>query len=106
MDLEIICRLSAVSACNNVLSYIDESYLKTITDTEKDYVEGIFRRLREHEYDSRLMKLYVVGGGGCLIKNFGSHDNSRVTINDDICATAKGYERMLEMKLIRNGGSI
>jgi plasmid segregation protein ParM len=85
---------------------IDESYLKTITDTAKEYVEDIFRRLREHEYDPRLMKLYVVGGGGCLIKNFGSYDNNRVTINDDICATAKGYERMLEMKLIRNGGSI
>jgi len=85
---------------------IDESYLKTITDTAKEYVEGIFRRLREHEYDTRLMKLYFVGGGGCLIKNFGSYDGSRVTINDDICATAKGYERMLEMKLIRNGGSI
>ena len=85
---------------------IDENYLKTIIDTAKEYVEGIFRRLREHEYDSKLMKLYVVGGGGCLIKNFGSYDGSRVTINDDICATAKGYERMLEMKLIRNGGNI
>lgn len=85
---------------------IDENYLKTIIDTAKEYVEGIFRRLRDHEYDSKLMKLYVVGGGGCLIKNFGSYDGSRVTINDDICATAKGYERMLEMKLIRNGGNI
>ena len=85
---------------------IDESYLKTITDTAMEYVSGIFRRLREHEYDPRLMRLYVVGGGGCLIKNFGNYDENRVTINDDICATAKGYERMLEMKLIRGGGSV
>ena len=85
---------------------IDENYLKTIIDSAKEYVEGIFRRLRDHEYDSKLMKLYVVGGGGCLIKNFGSYDGSRVTINHDICANAKGYERMLEMKLIRNGGNI
>ena len=42
---------------------IDDDYLKTITDTAKEYVEGIFRRLREHGYDSKLMKLYVVGGG-------------------------------------------
>lgn len=82
---------------------MDESYLKTIRDTAAEYVEQIFRKLREHEYDPRLMRLYVVGGGGCLIKNFGSYDEGRVTINDDICATAKGYERMLEVKLLRGG---
>ena len=85
---------------------IDESYLKIITSTATEYVSDIFRRLRENEYDPKLMRLYVVGGGGCLIKNFGSYDKSRVVINDDICATAKGYERMLEMKLIRSGGSV
>ena len=37
---------------------IDGDYLKTITNTAKEYVEGIFRRLREHGYDSKLMKLY------------------------------------------------
>ena len=69
----------------------------------KRYTVGIFRRLREHEYDPKLMKLYVVGGGGCLIRNFGEYDPSRVFINEDICATAKGYERMLEMQLLRSG---
>lgn len=85
---------------------IDGDYLKTITDTVREYVSGIFRRLREHGYDPKLMKLYIVGGGGCLIRNFGEHDGNRVTINDDICATAKGYERMLEMKLMRSGGVV
>ena len=85
---------------------IDEAYLKTITDTAREYVDCIFLRLREHGYDPKLMKLYIVGGGGCLIHNFGSFDESRVTINDDICATAKGYERMLEMKLVRSGGKL
>jgi len=85
---------------------IDEAYHKTITDTAREYVDGIFLRLREHGYDPKLMKLYIVGGGGCLIRNFGSFDERRVTINDDICATAKGYERMLEMKLFRSGGKL
>ena len=71
---------------------IDEQYLDTVIKTAKEYTAGIFRRLREHEYDSKLMKLYVVGGGGCLIRNFADYDASRVIINDDICATAKGYE--------------
>lgn len=82
---------------------IDPEYLKTITDTAREYVDGIFRRLREHGYDPRLMKLYVVGGGGCLIKNFADYDENRVTINEDICATVKGYERMAEAKLLRAG---
>ena len=76
---------------------IKEDYLKTITDTATDYVEGIFQRLREHEYNPELMRLYVLGGGSCLIRNFGVYDASRVTINDDICATAKGYEYLAEL---------
>ena len=85
---------------------IDDEYLKTVVKTAKAYTAGIFRRLREHEYDPKLMKLYVVGGGGCLIRNFADYDESRVTVNDDICATAKGYERMLEMQLFRGGGRV
>ena len=46
---------------------------------------------------------YVVGGGGCLIRNFGTYDKSRVTIIDDICATAKGYESLAYMSLKRRG---
>jgi len=65
---------------------------------------GIFRRLREHEYDLELMKLYVVGGGGCLVKNFGEFEG-RVIINDDICATAKGYEYLARLRA-RKGGAV
>ena len=45
------------------------------------------------------MKLYIVGGGGCLIRNFGVYDRTRVIINDDICATVKGYEKWAEHQL-------
>ena len=69
-------------------------------------MDGIFRRLREHGYDPRLMKLYVVGGGGCLIRNFADYDRNRVVINEDICATAKGYEYMALVTLNRNVGAI
>ena len=50
--------------------------------------------------------LYVVGGGGCLIRNFADFDASRVIINEDICATAKGYEYMALVTLNRNGGVV
>ena len=84
---------------------INGKYLKTITDTATKYVEGIFQRLREHEYNPELMRLYVLGGGSCLIRNFGTFDKERVTINDDICATAKGYEHLAELNLRRGGAA-
>ena len=85
---------------------IDKAYLETVVSAAKEYTAGIFRRLREHEYDPKLMKLYVVGGGGCLIRNFADYDSSRVFINEDICVTAKGYEYMALMTLKRNGGAV
>ena len=83
---------------------ISERYLTAIKSTARNYVAGIFRRLREHEYDPELMKLYVVGGG-CLIKNFGEFDTGRVVINEDICATAKGYEYLARLRA-RKGGAV
>ena len=47
------------------------------------------------------IRLYIVGGGGCLVKHFGQYDESRVTILDDICATAKGYEYLAFTSLRR-----
>ena len=35
------------------------------------------------------MRLYVVGGGGCMIRILENMTKSRVTIVRDICATAK-----------------
>ena len=52
------------------------------------------------------MRLYVVGGGSCILKNFGNYDIDRVIINDDICATAKGYELLAEQKQNRKGGIV
>jgi plasmid segregation protein ParM len=85
---------------------ISERYLTAIRATAAEYAAGIFRRLREHEYDSELMRLFVVGGGGCIIKNFADYAQDRVIINDDICATAKGYELLAEQKLRKKGGVV
>ena len=71
-----------------------------------EYTKEIFHKLREREYNPELMRLYVVGGGSCILKNFGSYDKDRVIINDDICATAKGYELLAEQKQSRKGGIV
>ena len=76
-------------------------YLDCITAVARQYVADIFVTLRKYEYNPDLMRLYVVGGGGCLIRNFGTYDKARVTILDDICATAKDYEYLAQMSLKR-----
>ena len=80
---------------------ISAPYLDCITAVARQYVADIFSTLRKYEYNPDLMRLYVVGGGGCMIRNFGMYDESRVTILDDICATAKGYEHLALMSLKR-----
>ena len=71
---------------------IPEQYINAIAEVAKTYVEQVFSKLREYGYNEDLMKLYVMGGGGCLVQNFTDCDKKRIIINQDICATAKGYE--------------
>jgi len=94
-------------AIHKILTYnqtnLPEDVYKTIADTAKGYAKEIFDNLREYEYNPMALKLYIVGGGGCLIRNFADYDKSRVTINGDIHATAKGYEYLAELGLKRGG---
>ena len=82
---------------------ISEKYLNCITAAIKAYCAELFQTLAKYEYDSELMRLFVAGGGGCIIKNFGEYDTSRVTIIDDICAAAKDYETIAYEQLKKEG---
>ena len=77
---------------------ISPADLKIIKAVASGYVDGIFKRLREHGYDEGTMKLYVTGGGGCLIRNFSRVNPDRVILIDDISAAAKGYEYMAALQ--------
>ena len=59
--------------------------------------------LRKYEYDPKLMRLYIAGGGGRLIEHFGNYRADRVTIIKDICASAKGYEEFALLQLKKEG---
>ena len=76
--------------------------LDNLTDIVCGYVTGLFDALRVHGYDARLMKLFVMGGGGCLVKHFGKYDPSAVVFVDDLHASAKGYEYMAQGVIWRN----
>ena len=71
---------------------ISEKYLEVIRPVIGGYCKDIFDSLRKYDYNPDMMRLYIVGGGSRLIQNFGTYEADRVTLNTDVCATAKGYE--------------
>lgn len=78
---------------------ISAKYEQLLRQTAVEYTNDIFTALKSYEYDPELMKLYIIGGGGCIVKNFGSYDKENVEIISDICATVKGYEHITYLQM-------
>lgn len=82
---------------------IDSEYAAILRQAISEYADSIFALLRKYEYNPKLMRLYITGGGGRLIEHFGIYDHDRVTIIGDICASAKGYEDFTVAQLRKEG---
>lgn len=85
------------SGCNE--NKLDQ--IATITkQVTKEYATEIIRRIKAYGYDESYMKLVIIGGGGCILKNFSDIETrGDVTINDDIHINAKGYEKFAKQIL-------
>ena len=82
---------------------IDSEYEAVLRQAISEYADSIFALLRKYEYNPKLMRLYITGGGGRLIEHFGTYEHDRVTIIGDICASAKGYEDFAVAQLGKEG---
>lgn len=82
---------------------IDSGYADVLRQAIAKYTDSIFALLRKYEYDPKMMRLYITGGGGKLIENFGTYKRDRVMIIGDICASAKGYEEFAVIQLKKEG---
>lgn len=71
---------------------VAEPYASLMKEAAKEYVREIFQKLKDYEYNKKLMKLYVMGGGAVIMEAFGEYDPARVTFDHDIRANAKGFE--------------
>lgn len=71
---------------------ICDEYLECMRTAAAKYTADVFETLYSYEYNPKLMRLWIIGGGSNVIKHFGVFDKERVTIIDDICANAKGLE--------------
>ncbi len=86
----------------NGLQERTDSTAKKVEHIATRYTENIRRRLVDYGYKEGLVHLYVIGGGGCLLRNYSDlAEKTGVTFITDICANAKGYETLAEKKLRR-----
>ena len=77
---------------------ISEKYIAVLEQEAKKYCGQIFDTLYKYEYDPDFMKLFIVGGGGALLKRYGKYDPHRTFFIEDICASAKGFEQFALIK--------
>lgn len=87
LDEETIQQMILTGAAD-VSSEVQDCLKKVL----RAYAERLLHALRDHGYDPRMMRLFVVGGGGVILERYGEVDKDRVTILNDICAAAKGFE--------------
>lgn len=80
---------------------ISEKYIELLHTAAVQYTKDVFAALNRYDYNPELMKLYITGGGGRIIKNFGEYDTERVEIIEDICAAAYGFECLAYMQFTR-----
>lgn len=84
----------------NGLQERTDSTAKKVEHIATRYTENIRRRLVDYGYKEGLVHLYVIGGGGCLIRNYSDlAEKKGVTFITDICANAKEYATLAEKKL-------
>ena len=80
---------------------LSEKYIELLHTAAVQYTKDVFAALNRYDYNPELMKLYITGGGGRIIKNFCEYDTERVEIIDDICAAAYGFECLAYMQFTR-----
>ena len=80
---------------------VEEPYASLIRNAAAEYVSEIFDKLKDYEYNDKLMKLHFMGGGCKLVETVGQYNVDRTFFIKDICATAKGYEYYCYMGLRR-----
>ena len=70
----------------------DKEYLRVITRELRNYGDYVYKWIESNGYNLRLVKIIFMGGGACILKNFGDNENKNVSFITDIHANAKGYE--------------
>ena len=80
-------------------SDLPEKYVELMKQATVSYTEEIMQKLKDHEFNPDMMRVYFMGGGARLMEQFGKYIPERTVFNHDIRANAKGYEYYCYMLL-------
>ena len=71
-----------------------------------DYCDEIWKKLVSSGYKAGLMRLYVIGGGGQILRHYSCRplQEEGIVVLDDICANAKGYAYLERQRMKMSEG--
>ncbi len=64
-----------------------------------EFATRVFNSLREEGYSLKTTQFFFVGGGACVMKNFGGYEQSNIRYNLDVKANARGFERLAKIAM-------
>jgi len=80
---------------------LSEEFVKLMDEALTDFATRLFNSLREEGYSLKTTQFIFVGGGACVMKNFGGYEQSNIKYNLDVKANAKGFERLAKIAVAR-----
>lgn len=72
-------------------------YEKIMQDSLKEYTLMIYQLLKEYRINTNITPVIFVGGGGCIMKQFGEQNPDMTDYIVDLTANARGYEFLDDM---------
>lgn len=76
----------------NIKEVPQDKYEQLVQNGLINYCEMIFNRLKEFRINVNITSVIFVGGGACIIENFGHYNPATTNFVTDIKANANGYE--------------
>jgi plasmid segregation protein ParM len=77
------------------------SYEKIMQDSLKEYTLMVYQLLKKFRINTALTPVIFVGGGGCIMKQFGEQNQTMTEYITDLTANARGYEFLDDMYYTR-----
>ncbi len=78
---------------------LGEEFVQLMDEALTDFATRLYNSLREEGYSLKTTQFVFVGGGACVMKNFGGYEQSNIKYNLDVKANAKGYEKLARIAL-------
>ena len=74
---------------------------KIVRSIAERYAKNVMDIIVDNGFREGIVRLYVIGGGGCILKHFSDIEKLEgVMFIDDICANAKGYAFLTKQKIM------